>query len=196
MTHERRLVFEYIGTAPRKLAPPRRMGGEPIGTRGGDAGSGNDRYLALTLTAMRNALRKLVIALPSVLVILAVFAAGIGIYAAALALWPLVLVWWPWLLAGAIAVVALGAWWLWWQLPKRQMRSITAEDPKDRADIEDNFRKTITQLFAGLVTLFAGIVALTAAVIAYLQLSEQQKSSHDLLIRRGAAVNHVSESEH
>ena len=160
-------------------------------------GSGNDRCLALMLTAMRNAtLRTLVIALISVLVIFAAFAAGIGVYVAALALWPLVLVWWPRLLAGAVAVVALGAWWLWWRLPKRQMRSITAEDPKDQADIEDNFRKTITQLFAGLVTLFAGIVALTAAVIAYLQLSEQQKSSHDLLIRRGAAVNHVSDSEH
>jgi hypothetical protein len=34
-------------------------------------------------------------------------------YAGVLALWPLVLDWWPWLLAGAIAVVALGAWWLW-----------------------------------------------------------------------------------
>ena len=40
----------------------------------------------------------------------------------------------------------------------------------------------MTQLFAGLVTLFAGIVALSAAVIAYLQLSQQQKASHDLLI--------------
>jgi len=44
------------------------------------------------LTAMRNALRRLVIALTSVLVISAVFAAGIGVYAAALALWPLVLI--------------------------------------------------------------------------------------------------------
>ena len=47
-THERRLGFEYIGTAPRKLAPPRHTG-EPIGTRGGEGGSGNDRYLALSL---------------------------------------------------------------------------------------------------------------------------------------------------
>ena len=31
MTHERRLVFEYIGTAPRKLVPPRPTG-EPIGS--------------------------------------------------------------------------------------------------------------------------------------------------------------------
>jgi hypothetical protein len=94
------------------------------------------------LTAMRNAtLRRLVIALISVLVIFAVFAAGTGIYAAALAWWPLVLVWWHWLLAGAVAVVALGAWWLWWRLPKRQMRSITAADPeRARAIAEDPAR--------------------------------------------------------
>jgi len=47
---------------------------------------------------------------------------------------------------------------------------------------EDNFRKTITQLFAWFATLAPGGVALAAAVVAYLQLSEQQRSAHDLLI--------------
>jgi hypothetical protein len=75
------------------------------------------------MAAMGNALRRLVIALASVVVIFAVFAAGMGLYAAVLALWPLVLVWWPRLLPGAVAVLALGGWWLWWRLPKRQMRS-------------------------------------------------------------------------
>jgi len=43
---------------------------------------------------VRNALlRRFVIALTSVLVISAAFAAGMGVYAAVLALWPLVLVW-------------------------------------------------------------------------------------------------------
>ena len=107
-----------------------------------------------------------------------------------------VTVWWPWLAGAGGVAVLYGAWWLWWRLPKRQINRFRIGDAKARADVEDNFRKTITQLFAGLVTLFAGIVALSAAVIAYLQLSEQQKSSHDLLIRRGAAVNHVSDSEH
>jgi hypothetical protein len=142
------------------------------------------------LTAMRNALRRLVIVLISVLVIFTAFAAGIGLYVAVLALWPVVLVWWPRLLAGAGAVVALGAWWLWWRLPKRQMRSITAADPKARADIEDNFRKTIGQVLTGLfVLLGAGF----GAGIAYygtfqtLQANEQQarrsqQAANDLLI--------------
>ena len=63
--------------------------------------------------------------------------------------------WWPWLLAGAvIAALLYGVvWLLWWRLPKRQMRSVTAADPKDRADIEDNFRKTIGQLLGGAAVL-------------------------------------------
>jgi len=77
-------------------------------------------------------LRRFVIALTSVLVISATFAAGMGVYAAVLALWPLVLAWWPRLLAGVAAVAALGAWWLWWRLPKRQMLSITTADLRAR----------------------------------------------------------------
>ena len=116
------------------------------------------------------------------LVIFAAFdAAGIGMYAAALALSPLLLVWWPWLLAGVGgAVVALGAWWLWWRLPKRQMRSITTGDPKARADIEDKFRKTIGQLLGGAAVLIG-------AGFAYLQFTQQQRSAHDLLISNQVA---------
>src|SRR5262249_28536549 len=127
-------------------------------------------------TAMRNApgLRKLVIAFTPVLVVFAAFAAGIGLYAAALALWPMLLVWWPWLLAGAVAVCSLGAWWLWWWLPKRQMRSVTAADPKARADIEDNFRKTIGQLLAPLL---GGTAVLIGAALAYVQFTQQQQTA-------------------
>jgi hypothetical protein len=89
--------------------------------------------MTAAVVPVRKALRGIMIALTSVLVIVVAFAAGIGMYAAVLASRPLLLVWWPWLLAGAVAVVALGAWWLWWRLPKRQMRSITAADPKARA---------------------------------------------------------------
>jgi uncharacterized protein YjbI with pentapeptide repeats len=137
-------------------------------------GSGNDRCLALMLTVMSNALRRLVIAVISVLAIFAAFAAGMGIYAATLALWPFVLVWWPWLLAGAVAVVVLGAWWLWWRLPKRQVDRLrlTIRDPKARADVEDNFRKTISQLLAG-------VAVLLGAALAYLQFTQQQRASQE-----------------
>jgi uncharacterized protein YjbI with pentapeptide repeats len=122
------------------------------------------------------------IALASVLVIFAAFAAGMGLYAAVLALWPLVLVWWPWLLAGAVAVVALGAWWLWWRLPKWQVDRLrlTIRDPKARADVEDNFRKTVGQLLGGAAVLIG-------AAFAYLQFTQQQQSSRDLLISNQVA---------
>ena len=70
--------------------------------------------------------------------------------------------WWPWLLGGAAiaagaAVVLYGAWWVWWQLPKRQVDRFRfpVGDPKARADAEDNFRKTISQVFAGAAVLSA-----------------------------------------
>src|SRR6516225_4349127 len=110
--------------------------------------------------------------LASAPVVFAVFAVGIGVYAAVLALWPLLLVWWPWLLAGAVAVVALGAWWLWWRVPKRQVDRLrlTIRDPKARADVEDNIRKTIGQLLGGTAVLLG-------AALAYLQFTQQQQTS-------------------
>jgi len=142
-------------------------------------------------------LRRFVIALTSVLFISAVFAAGIGLYVAALARWPLLLVWWPRLVAGVVAVVAvvvpIGAWWLWWRLPRRQVNRLrlTIRDPKARADVEDNFRKTIGQLLLAAA-------ALVGAGLAYLQFTEQQrntqkqfedqqKASRDLLISNQVA---------
>ena len=59
------------------------------------------------------------------------------------------LLWW----AGigiAAAVLGAGATLLWWFVPKWQMRSVTTGNPKERADIEDNFRKTIGQALAGV----------------------------------------------
>jgi len=123
-------------------------------------------------------LRRFVIALTSVLFISAVFAAGIGLYVAALARWPLLLVWWPRLVAGVVAVVAvvvpIGAWWLWWRLPRRQVNRLRLgiRDPKARADLEDNFRKTIGQLLAGAAVLIG-------AALAYLQFTEQQRAAQE-----------------
>jgi uncharacterized protein YjbI with pentapeptide repeats len=78
---------------------------------------------------------------------------------------------------GLPAAVLLGAWWLWWRLPKRQVDRLrlTIRDPKARADVEDNLRKTIGQLLGGAVVLIG-------AGFAYLQFIQQQQASRDLLI--------------
>ena len=71
----------------------------------------------------------------------------------------------------------LAAWWLWWRLPKRQVDRLrlTIRDPKARADVEDNFRKTIGQLLLG------GAAVLIGAVFAYLQFTQQQKTAQQQL---------------
>jgi hypothetical protein len=106
------------------------------------------------------------------LLILTAIAGGIGVYAALQGFWPLLLVWWPWVFAGAAGLVALGAWWLWWQLPKRQARGLdlALADDKTRADVEDNFRKTISQIFGGAAVLIG-------VAFAYLQFTQQQRTS-------------------
>jgi uncharacterized protein YjbI with pentapeptide repeats len=64
------------------------------------------------------------------------------------------------------------------------MRSVTAADPKARADIEDNFRKTIGQLLAPLL---GGTAVLIGAALAYVQFTQQQQASRDLLISNQVA---------
>jgi hypothetical protein len=73
---------------------------------------------------------------------------------------------------GLAAASLLGAWWLWWRLPKRQVDRLrlTIRDPKARADVEDNFRKTIGQLLGGAAVLIG-------AALAYVQFSQQQQTS-------------------
>ena len=78
-----------------------------------------------------------------------------------------------WSIVSIIAAVGIaaafgGAWWLWWRFPKRQVERfrLTIRDPKARADVEDNFRKTITQVFGGIVVLFGGAAALIGAGLA------------------------------
>jgi hypothetical protein len=88
----------------------------------------------------------------------------------------------------SMVIVLCGvAWLLWWRLPKRQMRSITAADPKARADIEDNFRKTIGQLLAVVGTLFGAGVVLIGAALAYLQFTQQQRASRDEFLKQQQA---------
>jgi uncharacterized protein YjbI with pentapeptide repeats len=111
----------------------------------------------------------------------------IAIVVAALAL--LWAVWWLWSLLSqwdsrttiAIAIVGLVPlaviWWLWWRLPQRQVARLALKirDPKARADVEDNFRKTVGQALGGAAVMIG-------AVAAYLQFTQQQRAAHDLLI--------------
>jgi len=92
------------------------------------------------------------------------FAVGVGVYDAVLDGLPLLLASWPRLLAGTVVVAALGAWWLWWRLPKRQVDRIrlAIRDPKARTDVEDNFRKTMNQLLGGAAVLLGGWLRLFA----------------------------------
>jgi hypothetical protein len=92
---------------------------------------------------------------------------------------------WLWDSYGAGGVVAVGAaalsgaGWLWWQLPKWQVDrlSLKIRDAKARADTEDSFRKTITQLLGGAAVLIG-------AGFAYLQFTQQQKTSSEQFLQQ------------
>jgi uncharacterized protein YjbI with pentapeptide repeats len=91
--------------------------------------------------------------------------------------------WWPWLLAGAAVIaVVVGVWGLWWRLPRWQVDRLrsTMPDTKARADVEDNFRKTVGQLLGGAAVLIG-------AGLAYLQFQGQQQASRNLLISNQVA---------
>jgi uncharacterized protein YjbI with pentapeptide repeats len=103
--------------------------------------------------------------------------------------------WWGvpgWLvIATAIALappLAYGAWWLWWRLPKWEVNRLALKirDPKARADVEDNFRKTAGQLIGGAAVLigagFALFQFLQQQQTAQIQSLLQQKAAQDLLI--------------
>jgi uncharacterized protein YjbI with pentapeptide repeats len=74
----------------------------------------------------------------------------------------------------ALLLLWIAVWgWVWW--PKRVAARLALDDPKARADVEDNFRKTVGQVLGGAVVLLG-------AGLAYLQFSQQQRAAHDLLI--------------
>src|ERR1700730_10238371 len=65
---------------------------------------------------------------------------------------------------------------LWWGLPKWQgnLLRLKIRDPKARADVEDNFRKTIGQLLGGMAVLIG-------TWFAYYQSRLAQQATHDQL---------------
>ena len=79
------------------------------------------------------------------------------------------------LIAVVIAMVLLfGIWWLWWRLPKWQVNRLALKirDPKARADVEDNFRKTVGQALGGAAVLIG-------AAFALFQFLQQQKAAQE-----------------
>jgi ABC-type transport system involved in cytochrome c biogenesis permease subunit len=81
-----------------------------------------------------------------------------------------------------LAAVAALLWLGWWRFPKRQVDRLrlSVRDPKARADIEDNLRKTIGQLIAGFAVLIG-------AGFAYLQFTQQQQASHQQFLQQQQA---------
>ena len=87
--------------------------------------------------------------------------------------------WWaPWVAAGVLVVIATMAWW--W-VPKRQanLLSLKIRDPKARADVEDNFRKTIGQLLGGAAVLIGTGFAYYQSQLAQQATYDQLNATHD-----------------
>jgi len=79
-------------------------------------------------------------------------------------------------IAAVVALLLAGAiWWFWWWLPKRQVRKLNITDPKDRVDIENDFRRTIGQVLGGAAVL-------VGAGFAYLQFIDQRQATSAQLI--------------
>jgi hypothetical protein len=66
---------------------------------------------------------------------------------------------------------------VWWWVPKWEVNHLRLKvrDAKARADVEDNFRKTLSQLFGG-------VAVLLGAAFAYYQTQLTAKASRDLLV--------------
>ena len=89
------------------------------------------------------------------------------------------------IIAGSVGLLGVGVC-LWWWVPKLQMRSVTAADPKARADIEDNFRKTVGQALGGVFVLLGAGLAYYGTLQTLQgnedQARRSQREAHDLLI--------------
>jgi hypothetical protein len=83
------------------------------------------------------------------------------------------------LLAQATLLLVAAIWWLWWRLPRRQVRrlDIQIHDPKARADTEDNFRKTVGQALGGVAVLIGAGFGLFQFLQQQKTASEQQRTA-------------------
>jgi uncharacterized protein YjbI with pentapeptide repeats len=94
---------------------------------------------------------------------------------------------------GLAAAVLFGAGWLWWRLPKREADrlKLVVRDAKARADLEDNFRKTIGQALAGIFVLLGAGLAYYGTLRTIQANNDQarlsQQAAHDLLISNQVA---------
>jgi hypothetical protein len=94
--------------------------------------------------------------------------------------------------------IAWAIWWLWWNLPKREVAKMRygIRSPKDRVEVEDTLRKTIGQALGAIAVLIGAGFALAqfleqrataqqqiAVSQKQVEISQQQvQASHDLLI--------------
>jgi hypothetical protein len=94
--------------------------------------------------------------------------------------------------AVGLAAVLFGAWWLWWQLPKRQMRSVTAAD---RSEGAGRHRRQFSQDDRPAARRSRGADRRCVAYVQFTQqqqtaqrqFTEQQQASRDLLISNQVA---------
>ncbi len=89
---------------------------------------------------------------------------------------------------GLVVLAALLGIAVWWLLPKQQVARLALKirDPKARADVEDNYRKTVGQALGGAAVLIGTFSAYwqfsQQQRSSQEQFSRQERSSHDLLI--------------
>jgi uncharacterized protein YjbI with pentapeptide repeats len=77
----------------------------------------------------------------------------------------------------AALLLGIGIWWVWWRLPRREAGRLALKirDAKARADVEDNYRKTVGQALGGFAVLITG-------VFAYFQFVQNQATTFQTFI--------------
>jgi hypothetical protein len=81
--------------------------------------------------------------------------------------------------------------WFWWRFPKSQVsrQKLQIRDPKARADVEDNIRKSISQLLGGAAVLFG-------AWLTYTQTQKTWETSHEQLISQQRQTQKTLRASH